>query len=185
MKNNIITLTDSYKFNHWNQYPEGTEYVYSYFEARTGAKYNKTVFFGLQYYLKEYLAGNVVTYDKIEDAARLSKSHFGNENMFNRDMWEHILYTYGGRLPVIIKAVPEGTPVPINNVLMTVVNTDPKCAPLTNHLETLLSQIWAGCTTATLSYEVYKLLEHYREQTGSNDFIKFGLHDFGFRGRFT
>lgn len=182
MKNNIITLTDSYKFNHWNQYPQGTEYVYSYFEARTGAKYNKTVFFGLQYFLKEYLRGKVVTRDGIEWAARLSKAHFGSDNMFNRGMWEHILNKHDGYLPVIIKAVPEGTAIPINNALMTVINTDPLCAPLTNHLETLLSQVWAGCTTATLSYEVYKLLEHYRKETGSMDFIKFGLHDFGFRG---
>lgn len=182
MKNNIITLTDSYKFNHWNQYPQGTEYVYSYFEARTGAKYNKTVFFGLQYFLKEYLRGKVVTRDGIEWAARLSKAHFGSDNMFNRGMWEHILNKHDGYLPVIIKAVPEGTAIPINNALMTVINTDPLCAPLTNHLETLLSQVWAGCTTATLSYEVYKLLEHYRNETGSMDFIKFGLHDFGFRG---
>lgn len=182
MKNNIITLTDSYKFNHWNQYPNDTEYVYSYFEARTGAKYNKTVFFGLQYYLKEYLEGQVVTREKIENAAKLSKAHFGSDNMFNRAMWEHILNNHGGRLPITIKAVPEGTPIPINNALMTVVNTDKMCAPLTNHLETLLSQIWAASTTATLSYEVYKLLEHYRSQTGSMDFIRFGLHDFGFRG---
>ena len=182
MKNNIITLTDSYKFNHWNQYPQGTEYVYSYFEARTGAKYNKTVFFGLQYFLKEYLEGKVVTREGIEWAARLSKAHFGSDNMFNRGMWEHILNKHDGNLPVIIKAVPEGTAIPINNALMTVINTDPLCAPLTNHLETLLSQVWAGCTTATLSYEVYKLLEHYRNETGSLDFIKFGLHDFGFRG---
>jgi len=182
MKNNIITLTDSYKFNHWNQYPQGTEYVYSYFEARTGAKYNKTVFFGLQYFLKEYLEGKVVTREGIEWAARLSKAHFGSDNMFNRTMWEHILNKHDGNLPVIIKAVPEGTAIPINNALMTVINTDPLCAPLTNHLETLLSQVWAGCTTATLSYEVYKLLEHYRNETGSLDFIKFGLHDFGFRG---
>jgi len=182
MKNNIITLTDSYKFNHWNQYPNDTEYVYSYFEARTGAKYNKTVFFGLQYYLKEYLEGQVVTREKIENAAKLSRAHFGSDNMFNRAMWEHILNNHNGRLPITIKAVPEGTPIPINNALMTVVNTDKMCAPLTNHLETLLSQIWAASTTATLSYEVYKLLEYYRNETGSMDFIRFGLHDFGFRG---
>jgi nicotinamide phosphoribosyltransferase len=182
MKKNIVTMTDSYKFNHWNQYPEGTDGVYSYFESRTGAKYNKTVFFGLQYFLKEYLAGKVVTRDNIEFAAELSKAHFGCDNMFNRDMWERILNRHSGRLPVMIKAVPEGTPVPVSNVLFTVVNMDPLCAPLTNHLETLLSQVWASSTVATLSYEIYKLIEYYREATGSRDGIKFGLHDFGYRG---
>lgn len=182
MKKNIITMTDSYKLTHWAMYPEGTEKVYSYFESRNGAKFNKTIFFGLQYFLKEYLEGPVVTRDGIEEAAKLCKAHFGSEKYFNRDMWTYILEKYRGYLPISIKAVPEGTPVPVSNVLMTIVNTDDRCAPLTNHLETLLSQIWAPCTVATLSYEVYKLIEHYRDATGSRDFIKFGLHDFGYRG---
>ncbi len=182
MRNNIITKTDSYKICHWNMYPDNTEYVYSYFESRNGAKFNKTVFFGLQYYLQEYLAGIVVDQDKIEWAAKLSKAHFGNDYYFNRHMWEHILKKHNGRLPLEIKAVPEGTPVSVSNVLMTVVNTDPLCAPLTNYVETLLSEIWAPSTVASLSYEVLKLISHYRNETGTQDFVKFTLHDFGFRG---
>ena len=183
MEHNIITATDSYKLTHWNQYPEGTEIVYSYFEARSGATYNKTVFFGLQYLLKKYLHGRIVTLDKIEEAEKLTKIHLGSSNFFNRKMWRHILETYEGRLPIQIKAVQEGTPVDINNVLMTVENTDPLCFPLTNHLETLLSHVWSASTTATLSYEIYLLLKHYLEITGCNlNTIKFMLHDFGFRG---
>lgn len=178
---NIITACDSYKLTHWNMLPEGTENVYSYFESRTGARYNNTVFFGLQYYLKKYLAGHVVTRDKIEEAAELVNQHIGPGH-FNRAMWEHILQAYDGRLPVYIKAVPEGTPIPVSNVLMTVQNTDPRCAALTNHLETLLSQVWAGSTVATLSYEIHKLIAHYRDETGSRQGLKFTLHDFGFRG---
>lgn len=182
MRNNIITKTDSYKMCHWNMYPDNTEYVYSYFESRKGAKFEKTVFFGLQYFLDEYLAGQVVTREKIEWAAKLSKAHFGNDSYFNRAMWEHILKKHDGKLPLEIRAVPEGTPVTVSNVLMTVVNTDPKCAALTNYVETLLSQIWAPCTVATLSYEIMRLLKKFRDETGNQDFIKFGLHDFGFRG---
>lgn len=181
MKNNIVTLCDSYKIGHWHMEPEGTQKVYSYFEARTGALYNKTLFFGLQYYLKEYLAGQVVTRDKIEWGAKLSKAHFGTEAFFNRKMWEHILNDLGGKLPVEIKAIPEGTLVPINNVLMTVCNTDEQCPALTNHLETILSQVWAASTTATLSHEIYKLIQYYREETGNMYFVRFNLHDFGFR----
>lgn len=179
---NIIVMTDSYKLVHWKMYPANTEFVYSYFESRTGAKYNKTVFFGLQYYMKKYLEGQVVTREKIEEAAQLVKAHLGSEEHFNRAMWEHILEKHNGRLPIEIRAVAEGTPVSVSNVLMTIVNTDPKCAALTNHLETILSQIWAACTVATLSYEVRQLLGHYRKETGVNAGIEFGLHDFGFRG---
>lgn len=184
MKNNIITLTDSYKLNHWNQYPKGTENVYSYFESRKGAKFDNTVFFGLQYTLLEYLVGRVVTREKIERAAKLAKAHFGNDKYFNREGWEHILNAYNGKLPLRIRAVPEGTPVPVSNVMMTVENTGgPKTAFLTNALESLLTHVWYPCNVATLSRETKKMIKFYRELTSeNNDGLQFMLHDFGFRG---
>ena len=66
MYTNIITLTDSYKMVHWQQYPKGTEGVYSYFESREGAKFPETVFFGLQALVKEHLLGSVVSRTGIE-----------------------------------------------------------------------------------------------------------------------
>jgi hypothetical protein len=42
---------------------------------------------------------------------------------------------YGGYLPLRIKAVPEGTVVPVKNVLFTVENTDPNVPWLTNWFE--------------------------------------------------
>lgn len=176
-------MTDSYKFGHYNQYPKNTEGVYSYFEAREGAKFKETVFFGLQYLMKEYLEGVVVTQEMIEQADALSKVHFGADGMFNRAMWEHILKEHGGKLPVRIKAVPEGTVVPISNVMMTIENTDPKCFALTNHLETLLCHVWASSTCATLSRSVKKMYKTYLDETATDKSgIGFMLHDFGFRG---
>ena len=183
MKINICVGTDSYKLTHWNQYPEGTEVVYSYFEARKGAKFNNTVFFGLQYIMLEYLMGPVVTKAKIDAAEKLAAAHFGNPDIFNRARWDYILEKHGGRLPIKIKAVPEGTPVPINNVMMTVENTDPKCYWLTNHLETLLCHVWYGSTVATQSREAKKILQKYLRLTTENrDGLSFMLHDFGYRG---
>ena len=64
---NIILATDSYKVSHYKQYPPGTETVYSYFESR-GGKYEEVCFFGLQYFIKRYLVGAVVTQAKIDEA---------------------------------------------------------------------------------------------------------------------
>lgn len=183
MRKNIVTMTDSYKLAHWQQYPPGTEVVYSYFEAREGAVFPETVFFGLQYLLKEYLAGEVVTKDRVDQAELLVEQHLGDRMLFNRVMWDHIIKDHGGRLPVEIKAVPEGTVVPINNVMMTVENTCLRCAPLTNHLETLLCHIWHACTVATLSREVKKMIRQYLRRTSDNlAGLDFMLHDFGYRG---
>ena len=179
---NIITLTDSYKFTHHRMYPPGTEKVHSYFEARTGATHSYTVFVGLQYILKRFLVGEVVTRAKIEAAAELSKKHFGAD-VFNRPMWEHILATWGGRLPLTIRAVPEGMVVPNSNVLMTVENNDPMCAPLTNHVETILSHVWFPSTVATVSRKIKECIARFLDDTAdSRAGLDFMLHDFGFRG---
>jgi nicotinamide phosphoribosyltransferase len=125
--------------SHYRQYPPGTEYVYSYFESR-GGKFGETCFFGLQYFIKRYLEGVVVTQEKIDEAEPLVNAHMGGEH-FNRAGWEHILHKCGGKLPISIKTVPEGTVVPVKNVLFTLVNTDPACFWLSNYLETLLVQV--------------------------------------------
>jgi nicotinamide phosphoribosyltransferase len=178
---NILLLTDSYKVSHYLQYPPKTEVVYSYFESR-GGKFPKTLFFGLQYYLKTYLQGQVVTEEKIREAKKYFKCHFGNEKLFNEDGWRHILTTHGGRLPVEIKAVPEGTVVDVSNVLMTIENTDPKCHWLTNYLETLCVQVWYGTSVSTQSYYIKKMITEFLEKTGDPSLVSFKLHDFGFRG---
>lgn len=183
MNKNICLTTDSYKLNHWNQYPRNTEIVYSYFECRKGATFAETPFFGLQYIIKSHLEGAVVTRENIEKAARLCKFHFGDERYFNREGWEYILNNWGGKLPVVIKAVEEGTVVPVNNVLMTIENVGgAMTAWLTNFLETILSQVWYPTTVAALSREVKKNIKEYLDLTSEGGLLNFGLHDFGFRG---
>lgn len=181
--NNIILNTDSYKVSHYLQYPPQTTSVYSYFESRPGARFPETVFFGLQYYIKEYLAGVRITPAAIDQAAAIWAKHFGTDTLFNRSGWQYIVDKHGGMLPVSIKAVPEGTVVPTNNVLMTVENTDPACFWLTNYLETVLTHVWYASTVATQSRMMKKTIKRYLEETGGDlAGLPFKLHDFGFRG---
>jgi nicotinamide phosphoribosyltransferase len=178
---NVCWLTDSYKVSHFKQYPPGTERVYSYFEARSGGAHPEVVFFGLQYWLESYLAGVVVTREKIDTAAALFAKHFGGQ-VFNFAGWEHILTKHGGKLPVEIRAVPEGTAVPESNVMITVENTDPAAYWLTNWLETMLVQVWYPSTVATQSRAMKRVILKELEATGDPSLIAFKLHDFGFRG---
>jgi nicotinamide phosphoribosyltransferase len=176
---NIILNSDSYKYSQFNQYPPKTTVVYSYIESRGGV-YDATVFFGLQAFIKEYLTGPVVTMDMIDEAEALITAH---GEPFNREGWEYIVREHSGNLPVIIKAVPEGTVVGVKNVLATIENTDPACYWLTSFLETaLLRAIWYPTTVATNSYENKKLILEYLEKTGDPTSIDFKLHDFGARG---
>lgn len=180
-RENLILLTDSYKVSHHIQYPPNTEVVYSYIESR-GGKWDQTVFFGLQYILKKYFVGAVVEPWMVDEAAEVSAAHFNNAAIFNRAGWEYILARYGGRLPLRIKAVPEGTVVNGRNVLVVIENTDPNCFWLTNYMETLLMQLWYPVTVATQSHEMKKVIRHYAALTGGDLELDFKLHDFGFRG---
>ena len=175
---NLILNTDSYKVSMFKQYPAGTTGVYSYIESR-GGRYDRTVFFGLQAFIKEYLLEPITQAD-IDIADEILTAH---GEPFNREGWEYILSAHGGYLPVVIRAVPEGTVVPIKNVLATIENTDPKAFWLTTWLETaLLRAVWYGTTVATQSYTIKQVILDYLEKTGDPTTIDFKLHDFGARG---
>lgn len=177
---NIILATDSYKCTHHKMYPKDTRHVFSYFESRRGAKYQRVLFFGLQYLLQR-ISKPIIQAD-VDEAEAFVTEHLG-PGIFNREMWDHIVNVHGGKLPVEIRALPEGTVSNVNLPLMTIVNTDPKCAPLTNHLETWLSQLWYPCTVATISRQAKKIFKDYLSITCDNeDGIQFMLHDFGMRG---
>jgi nicotinamide phosphoribosyltransferase len=176
--NNIILNSDSYKYSQWVQYPPKTEGVFSYVEAR-GGKYEQSVFFGLQAFIKEYLT-QPITQENIDEAEELILAH---GEPFNREGWEYILNEHGGRLPVAIRALPEGTVIDVSNALMTIENTDPKCYWLTSFLETaLLRAIWYGTTVATNSFESKKVIHEALVKSGTPADIDFKLHDFGARG---
>ena len=178
LSHNILLNTDSYKVSMFKQYPVGTTGVYSYIESR-GGRYNETVFFGLQAFIKEYLL-EPITQKDIDVADEILSAH---GEPFNRYGWEYILQTHGGYLPVVIRAVPEGTVVPVKNVLATIENTDPNCYWLTTYLETaLLRAIWYPTTVATQSWTIKQIIKDYLEKTGDPSSIDFKLHDFGARG---
>src|SRR5262245_41367109 len=180
MKPNLTLDTDSYKASHFLQYPPNTTGMYSYFESR-GGRYGSTLFFGLQYLLVEYLGGATFTRADIDEAARFMKKH---GEPFNREGWEALLRKHGGRLPIRIKAVPEGTVVPTHSVLLTAESTDPEFFWLVSGLETKLVRLWYPITVATQSFYIKRTILEYLNETSDNPAAEIGfkLHDFGSRG---
>jgi len=184
MEENFLLKTDSYKITHHQQYPPGTELVFSYFESR-GGKFKEVLFFGLQYILKKHLVGSVVTNQMIDEAKEFFGKHLNDpeHKFFNEAGWRYIVDKHGGKLPLEIRAVPEGLVVPTSNVLFTVENTDPKVPWLTNYVETLLVQAWYPITVATNSYMMKSMLRDSLSRTAeSQDKLEYMLHDFGYRG---
>ena len=187
---NLVLMGDAYKYSHHKFYEDNTSLVYSYMESR-GGRFNETVFYGLQMFMKEFIEGVAITQEELEEAYEYLGTKygvFGREDVFDKSKFQYIIDVHGGRLPVRIKAVPEGTVVGVKNVLVTIENTDPNCAWLTNFLETIMMQIWYPITVATLSHEVKKIVREYFQKTSDlpqdimDMAVEFVLNDFGFRG---
>ena len=65
--------------------------------------------------------------EMVKEADIFYKSQFDvTTQIFNRSGWEYIVKTHGGKIPILIKSVPDGSCVPVKNVLFTVENTDPE-----------------------------------------------------------
>lgn len=178
---NRIIDSDSYKASHWLQYPPNTTLVHSYLESRgTDRDWDKTVFFGLQYILKNYFLEKF-TLAMVEEAREVITAH---GLPFNYEGWKSVVQKYDGKMPFRVRAVAEGSVVPLKNVLMTVENTDPEFFWLTSWFETQIMRVWYPITVATQSYYIkqnfYKFLQETADDADAE--INFKVHDFGSRG---
>lgn len=195
-------LTDAYKCGHIYQYPPGTTEVYSNFTPRSDRLApvklepldglvpfdGKLVWFGLQAFIQAFLIDhwdNTFFFrsrgSAVRAYARRMDTFFG-PGVVETDHLEalHDLK----RLPVEIRALPEGSRVPMRVAPLTIVNTEPGFYWLTNYLETALSaELWKMSTVATIAYEYRRLLDHYADTTGvPREAVKFQGHDFSMRG---
>lgn len=215
MINNInpFLLCDGYKIDHHRQYPENTTLVYSNFTPRAakhapkGVNKDYIISFGQQMVMKkikEMFDEHFFLFDledrelalKDEEAKFVLKRH--RDNICNEIKKEYSTYLgtdYDvshieslwdlGYLPIKVKALPEGTKVPIGVPVLTIVNTKPEFFWLTNFLETLISNLlWKPMTSATIAYNYRQNLMSWAEKTDKDNvgFIDFQGHDFSMRG---
>lgn len=176
---NILLNTDSYKASHWLQYPPGTDATFFYVESR-GGLYDRTLFYGLQAILKEYLAKPVTLAD-VGEARDFFAAH---GEPFNEAGWRYVIDRHGGHLPIRIRAVPEGTVVPTHQALVTIESTDPDAYWVPSYLETMLLRLWYPVTVATISWHAKQAIRQFLERTSDDPAgqLPFKLHDFGARG---
>ena len=96
---------------------------------------------------------------------------------FDYDGWMHILNEHDGLLPVKIKAIPEGTLIPVGCTQLTIESTDSKVPWIAGFLETILMKTYYQTTVATKAYHIKQMLLKY----GSPEWAQFALHHFGDR----
>lgn len=185
-----LLYKDFYKADHRNQYPKNTQLVYSNLTARSSRLpgIDHVVVFGIQYFIKEFLINrfNQTFFsqpkEKVLKEYKRRMDYSLGPNAFALDHIE-ALHDFG-YLPLIIKALPEGTICPLQVPILTIRNSRDEFFWLTNFVETLLSNVlWHPITSATIAYEYKKILTKYAKETSDiPDFVSFQGHDFSMRG---
>ncbi|QJD97787.1 nicotinate phosphoribosyltransferase [Mucilaginibacter robiniae] len=179
---NILLQTDVYKMGHVEQYAPGCNKVYSYLTARSEKVFPETVLFGLQYYIKRYLI-QPITPEMGEEFLNYRRLILGSNSPEIEAKIRELCQL--GYLPIEIKAVKEGTIMPVKNVLMTITNTHPDFFWVVGFIESLLLKLWYTITVATCSYQYRKVVNRFFEAT-DDDALQalkdFQVHDFGYRG---
>lgn len=187
----ILSQADFYKTGHHAQLPPGTTALYENFTPRSSRLpgVNKAVFFGLQYFIKRYLIQSFAeTFFRLPKEKAVGAYKRRLERALGPGVsvahWEalHDL----GFLPLKIKALPEGSVVPMQVPMFTVRATKAEFAWLAGYIETMISAtVWGPSTSATTAHEYRKTFDAYARKTGgSADFVPWQGHDFSMRGMF-
>ena len=191
METNPLLLLDFYKTTHHEQYPKGLTKLVSYLTPRMTRipGQDKLVMFSLQAFLKTYLV------------------EYFNKNFFSKscdevihEYWRVLDYTLGedtydlkkiidlhnlGYLPLEIKAIPEGTRVPVKVPMIEISNTHPDFAWLVNTIESLMSaELWHPMISANVGYWYREIVNRaYDISVDDNVPRSRALGDFSFRGQ--
>lgn len=197
-KFNPILACDAYKLSHKNMYPEGTELVYSNFTPRSNKHFSAPVKWKGDFAVVAGITGLVAEMVDAFQEGFFSQplvnvlAEYRNEaapfcGLSPEEVEvDHLIKLHElGYLPLVIKALPEGTLCPMQVPMLTVRNTHGKeFSWVTNYLETWLStEGWKPCTSATTAYILRKVLDHYAEETGGDkSFVDWQGHDFSMRG---
>ena len=202
MRINPILAIDSYKLGHITMYPDSISRTYLNLTPRSikylerlipsDFKYdNKIVAFGIEMAIKDIIDSfNQEFFQKpldqvIQVFSDIVAPFLGESEDINKKVTEEIikLYSYG-HLPLVIKALPEGSLIPVQTPVLTITQSVNDLPWLAGFLETYISQnTWKTMTTATVARIYRKILEHFSELTcDNNDHLDWQGHDFADRG---
>ncbi len=178
LENSILIDTDGYKFSHPYMLIPGTTNESAYIAPR-GGDWEQIVHFGPQMFFKKYLTRKI-TNEEVDVATKFA---FMQGTSFNTEGYKYIVDQHGGKLPIRIKSLPEGTVVNPKTIVGNIEVTDPKCAWLVSPLESpLLRAFWYPSTVATRSFNAKRIIKQYLIKTGDPNLLDYKVSDFGLRG---
>jgi nicotinamide phosphoribosyltransferase len=165
---NPLLLLDYYKTTHNEQYPKGITKITSYYTPRMSRidGEDKLIMFGLQAFIKRYLIASFAEnfFNRPKDEV-LAEYRRVMDNTLGKGIVDcgKIEKLHGlGYLPIEIKAIREGTRVPIKVPMFEISNTHRDFAWLVNTLETALScSMWHAQISANVGYRYRQIVDKY------------------------
>lgn len=191
MKTIPLLLCDFYKTVHSEQYPKNLTKMVSYFTPRVSRidGQNEIVMFGLQYFIKEYLVKyfndnffNKPIEEVLNEYNRILSHTLGrgcyDDNKI-KNLWEL------GYLPLQIKAIAEGTRVPIHVPMIEISNTHPNFVWVVNTIESLMScTLWHSMISANVGVKYREIVNKWFDKTVDDNIPRNrALGDFSMRGQ--
>jgi nicotinamide phosphoribosyltransferase len=190
-----LTAIDLYKTNHINFYPENLTVMYENFTPRSTKHLvkiegtdDKVVLIGLQYFIKWWLMDvwqNQFFNKPFEYSFNYYSARMNGCLGEGKYPTEHFAKLHKlGYLPILIKALPEGSVVNSGIPYFTIKNTHDDFAWLPGFLEDTISNlIWRAATSATISRKYKQIATKYaKETTDDISYVDFFFHDFQLRG---
>lgn len=195
MKLRASSATDAYKLGHRAMMRRGTSFLSSNFTPRSLRLFKgsplfdgKMVVFGGQGFASEFLLETFnESFFNLPKEVAVSRYERRCRNM----MGEGVIPSDGfallhdlGYLPLIVRALPEGSRVNMKVPTMVLNNTHPDFGWLVNYIEpTLSNSNWKTSLNATIAYEYRRVFEHFAKLTGvSLEGVQWQGHDFSSRG---
>ena len=198
---NPMLAIDAYKFGHMAMHPENIASIYinmtprslKYFNRLIPEQFqdNKLVSFGVEMAVKDITDSFNTNFfskplsDILPEFLQTAEPFIGENVEAKATLKQNIVNLHNlGYLPLVFKALPEGTVTNPKVPVMTCKATVPGFGWLPNYLETYLSQnIWKTSTVATMARAYRRIYEHYSNLTcDDNSHIIFQGHDFSARG---
>ena len=185
-----LDLADFYKDGHLNMRDARNSAVFSNvtcrFNRHSKTNSDKMVIFDIQPFLKDWLINYWTKHFfnlPLEEAVAAYHATTDDAIGVVPDVEIRKLWSLG-YLPLRIKAIAEGSRVPMGTPFLTVKNTVPGFGWLAQYIETLSqTELWKGMTCATDSYAFKRMMDYWAERTSSMpEFTMWQGHDFSFRG---
>lgn len=181
----LLLRVDSYKGEHWWAMNDEVEYSHLYLEARKGD--SEIMMANVQYFIRQLTTR--ITKEMVEFVNVFAVAHSGGVAEFNFDGWMTIVNEFDGKLPLEIRALPEGTVTKPGTPMLVMRNTKPGFAWLTHYFGDMILQIWKSCAVAGRSFRMKRKLKDMAVKTAESDIIEewlpYALNDFGTRANGT